>query len=183
MNIVKLQAENIKRIVAVEIEPDGALVQITGRNGAGKSSVLDSIWWALAGERSHQSAPIRKGADTARISLDLGEVVVTRHFAKREDDSVVTRITVENAEGARFPSPQNMLDSLLGSLSFDPLAFARASDREQVEQLAGLCGVDMAAIERAHKGDYERRRDCNRDAKQKLAAASQITVSRRHAGC
>ena len=49
MNIVKLRAENIKRIVAVEIEPDGALVQITGRNGAGKSSVLDAIWWALAG--------------------------------------------------------------------------------------------------------------------------------------
>ena len=176
MNIVKLQAENIKRIVAVEIAPDGALVQITGRNGAGKSSVLDAIWWALAGERSVQSVPIRKGADTARIALDLGEVVVTRHFAKREDDSVTTRITVENAEGARFPSPQKMLDSLLGSLSFDPLAFARASDREQVEQLAGLCGVDMAAVEREHKGDYERRRDCNRDAKQKRAAASQITV-------
>ena len=176
MNIVKLQAENIKRIVAVEIEPDGALVQITGRNGAGKSSVLDAIWWALAGERSVQSVPIRKGADTARIALDLGEVVVTRHFAKREDDSVTTRITVENAEGARFPSPQKMLDSLLGSLSFDPLAFARASDREQVEQLAGLCGVDMAAVERANKGDYERRRDCNRDAKQKRAAECQIIV-------
>ena len=181
MNIVKLQAENIKRIVAVEITPDGALVQITGRNGAGKSSVLDSIWWALAGERSHQSAPIRKGEDTARIKLDLGEVVVTRHFTRRAGADgapgpVTTRITVENAEGARFPSPQKMLDSLLGSLSFDPLAFARASDREQVEQLAGLCGVDMAAVERANKSDYERRRDCNRDAKQKRAAASQIEV-------
>ena len=66
--------------------------------------------------------------------------------------------------------------ALLGSLSFDPLAFARASDREQVEQLAGLCGVDMAAVEREHKGDYERRRDCNRDAKQKRAAAGQIEV-------
>ena len=87
---------------------------------------------------------------------------------------MTTRITVENAEGARFPSPQKMLDALLGSLSFDPLAFARASDREQVEQLAGLCGVDMAAVERAHKGDYERRRDCNRDAKQKRAAAGQM---------
>ena len=181
MNIVKLQAENIKRIVAVEIEPDGALVQITGRNGAGKSSVLDAIWWALAGERSVQSVPIRKGQDTARIALDLGEVVVTRHFTRRtvakgEAGQVTTRITVENAEGARFPSPQTMLDALLGSLSFDPLAFARASDREQVEQLAGLCGVDMAAVERAHKGDYERRRDCNRDAKQKRAAECQIIV-------
>ena len=145
MNIVKLQAENIKRIVAVEIKPDGALVQITGRNGAGKSSVLDAIWWALAGERSHQSAPIRKGADTARIKLDLGEVVVTRHFAKREDDSVVTRITVENAEGARFPSPQKMLDSLLGSLAFDPLAFA-AGVRPRAGRAVGR------AVRRRHGG-------------------------------
>ena len=176
MKIIKLEAENIKRIVAVEIEPDGALVQITGRNGAGKSSVLDAIWWALAGERSVQSVPIRAGEDAARITLDLGDVVVTRHFTKREDDRVTTRITVENADGARFPSPQTMLDALLGSLSFDPLAFARASDRAQVEQLAGLCGVDLATVERAHKGDFERRRDCNRDAKQKRAAAGQIAV-------
>ena len=185
MNIVKLQAENIKRIVAVEIEPDGALVQITGRNGAGKSSILDAIWWALAGERSHQSAPIRKGSDTARIRLDLGDVIVTRQFAKRAvaegapegaPDAVVTRITVETAEGARFPSPQTMLDALLGSLSFDPLAFARASDRAQVEMLAGLCGVDLATVERANKGDFDRRRDCNRDAKQKRSAAGQIAV-------
>ena len=176
MKIVKLEAENIKRLVAVEIEPDGALVQITGRNGAGKSSILDAIWWALAGERSHQSAPIRTGEKTARVSLDLGDVVVTREWARKDDDATTTRIRVENTDGARFPSPQKMLDSLLGSLTFDPLAFSRASDREQVERLSGLCGLDMAEIERAHKTDFDARTGFNRATKAKRAAADAITV-------
>ena len=68
MKIVKLEAENFKRLVAVAIEPDGALVPITGPNAAGKSAVLDAIWCALAGERSHPSVPIRKGEQTARVN-------------------------------------------------------------------------------------------------------------------
>ena len=126
MKIDKLSIENLKRISKVEITPGAdCMVLITGANGAGKSSVLDAIWWALAGERGIQSAPIRNGEKTARVSLDLGDVVVTREWARRDDDSTTTRIRVENAEGARFPSPQKMLDSLLGSLTFDPLKFAR----------------------------------------------------------
>ena len=47
MKIVKLTAENFKRLEAVEITPDGNTVLISGRNGQGKSSVLDSILAAL----------------------------------------------------------------------------------------------------------------------------------------
>lgn len=167
MKIVSLQAENIKRLVAVEIAPDGNLVQITGRNAQGKTSVLDSIWWALAGASNVQSAPIRKGADTARIRLDLGEIVVTRTFTKAKDgDKVTTSLTVENADGARFPSPQKMLDDLLGELSFDPLAFARMPAKDQLAALRRFVpDVDFEAIEAANKGDYDKRRDTNREAK------------------
>ena len=48
LKIIQLSAENVKRLIAVEIKPDGNLVQITGKNGQGKTSVLDSIWWALS---------------------------------------------------------------------------------------------------------------------------------------
>lgn len=57
MKIVKLTAENIKRLKAVEITPTGALVEVTGKNGQGKSSVLDAIWWALAGAEHIQTVP------------------------------------------------------------------------------------------------------------------------------
>ena len=177
MKIVSLQAENVKKLVAVEINPAGNVVEITGRNGQGKTSVLDSIWWALAGTSHIQVAPIRKGADKARIRLDLGEIIVTRTFGRKEDGSYTTSIAVENADGARFPSPQKMLDTLLGALSFDPLAFARAKPKEQFDQLRQFVpGVDFEALERQHRGDFERRTDINRLAKQERAAAQAIVV-------
>lgn len=66
MKIISLQAENVKRLTAVSITPDGNLVQISGRNGQGKTSVLDAIWWALEGAANIQAEPIRKGADEAQ---------------------------------------------------------------------------------------------------------------------
>src|SRR3990167_3139034 len=130
MKILKLTAENIKRLIAVEITPDGNLVQITGKNGAGKTSVLDAIWWALAGTKHIQAQPIRKGENKARVLLDLGEIVVERKFTEAG-----STLTVESIKGARFSSPQTLLDKLLGELSFDPLAFSRMETREQFDEL------------------------------------------------
>lgn len=177
MKIISLQAENVKKLVAVEIKPDGNLVEITGRNGQGKTSVLDSIWWALAGTKHIQSAPIRKGATEARIRLDLGELIVSRRFWKGKGGSDESSISVENAEGARYPSPQKMIDALLGELSFDPLAFARMDPKDQFNALKRFVpGVDFEAIANSDKGDRERRQEINRLAKQELAAAQLIIV-------
>ena len=177
MKIINLQAENLKRLVAVEITPTGALVQITGKNGAGKTSVLDSIFWALAGAGTVQPVPIRKGQKSARIRLDLGEIVVTRTFKGEEGKATTTAITVENGQGARFPSPQRMLDDLLGTLSFDPLAFARMLPREQFDELRRFVpGVDFDAIEKANAADYADRTTLNRRAKEERAVAASIAV-------
>lgn len=42
MKIISLIAENVKRLVAVEIKPDGNMVVISGKNGAGKTSAADA---------------------------------------------------------------------------------------------------------------------------------------------
>lgn len=184
MKIVKLQAENIKRLVAVEITPDGNLVPITGRNGAGKSSVLDAIFWALAGTRSHQREPIRQGQDKATITVDLGKYVVKRTFKKRtvegedgeEEQQLTTSVRVEAQDGASYASPQKMLDKLLDSLSFDPLEFARMDPKAQHHTLKTLCGLDFTAQEAKAADAYATRTDCNRTAKDRRAAAAAIAV-------
>jgi hypothetical protein len=179
MKIISLQAENIKRLTAVEITPDGALVQITGRNGQGKTSVLDSIWWAICGAKHIQSAPIRAGAQKARIRLNLGEFVVTRTFtrSKNDDEVFTTAITVENADGMRAASPQKILDELVGALSFDPLEFMRRKPDDQLEALKALVpDFDFAVHEQANKDDYAKRTDFNRAAQQLRARAGAMIV-------
>jgi len=187
MKIVSLIAENVKRLVAIEIRPDGNLVEITGKNGQGKTSVLDSIWWCLAGAANVQSQPIRKGQTEARIRLDLGEIVVTRTFKKRErkkDDpdakaetEVTTSITVENADGARYPSPQKLLDSLIGTLTFDPLEFTRADPKAQAETLKRFVpDFNFADNDKAIKEDFDERTIVNRKVKEARSAAAVIVV-------
>lgn len=177
MKIIALKAENVKKLVAVEIRPDGHLVQITGKNGQGKTSVLDSIWWALAGSSPIQAVPIRKGATKAKIRLDLGEYVVTRTFNKGKHGETTTSIKVENAEGAKFSSPQTMLDGLLGALSFDPLAFSRMAPREQFDTVRKFApGIDFDAIDALTKADYSKRTDLNRIFIDARAAAGAIEV-------
>lgn len=176
MKIVALQAENIKKLVAIEIKPDGNIVEITGKNGQGKTSVLDAIWWALGGVANVQAAPIRKGQTEARIRLDLGEIIVTRKF-KDNAGTITSSIIVENVEGARFGSPQAMLDNLLGKLSFDPLAFARMDPRTQFETLKKFVpGIDFEAMEDQNKLDYARRTDINRRAKEASIQADKIAI-------
>lgn len=173
MKIISLTAENIKKLRAVEIKPSGEIVTIAGKNGQGKTSVLDSIWWALTGTKNIQEQPIRKGESKARIKLDLGELVVERKFT-----SAGSTLTVESVDGARFPGPQKMLDALLGELSFDPLAFARMDPRKQFEELRRVSklDVDIDKLNALNASDFAKRTDVNREAKAKRAQAGGMIV-------
>lgn len=157
--IVSLEAENFKRLRAVALKPDGSVIQITGKNGSGKFSLLDAIYCAIAGKKAAPKQPIRKGAESATIKLDLGDVIVTRTFVGDE-----TKLVVEAASGARFQSPQRLLDDLWGELSFDPLAFLRAKPEDRLNTLRKLVplDVDIDAIDGANQRDYELRREWNR---------------------
>jgi hypothetical protein len=177
MKIIELQAENVKRLRAVTITPEGNIVEISGRNGQGKTSVLDAIWWAVSGTTHIQAVPIRKGENEARIRLDLGDLKVLRTFRRREEGGHTTSLVVESADGARYQSPQKMLDSLLSALSFDPLAFTRMDGKAQLETLKRFVpGVDFAAIEKASKADFDRRTEVNRTIRTLRAQAVSIEV-------
>ena len=176
MKIIKMTAENVKKLLAVEIEPDGNLVKITGKNGAGKTAVLDSIWWALAGARSHQPKPIREGAEQAKIVLNLGELVVERQFRTTADGKVTTMVSVKTVDNAYFSSPQKVLDSLLGALSFDPLAFSKMTPVDQRDHLAKILGFDAQKFDTEFQTVYENRTDFNRSVKLNKALADGIEI-------
>lgn len=169
LRVVQLTAENYKRLTAVDItpDPDNSTVVIGGRNAQGKSSVLDALWSAIRGTDAAKGTgttrPIHDGAETATVRVDLGELVVTRTW--KSDKST---LTVTSAEGAKYSSPQKMLDDLVGAVSFDPLAFTRASSKQQAADLAALAGLGDLITDTATRraAIYEERTATGRALKQ-----------------
>lgn len=177
MKIVSLAAENIKRLVAVEIKPEHNIVEITGRNGQGKTSILDAIFWALDGNKAIQSKPVREGADSGYIRLDLGDYIVTKKFKVKDDGDITISLTVENPDGAKYGSPQELLNKFLGDLTFDPLAFARMKPRDQVMALRGLVkDYDFDAAEKRSKQIFADRTDVNRTVRDLKAQIDAIPL-------
>ncbi len=175
MKILKFLAENVKRLTAVEITPTGDTVVLAGENEQGKSSVLDAIEMALGGKDHIPSRPVREGAKAGKVRLDLGDYVVTRTFTPGGGGS----LTVTNRDGAKYPSPQGILDGLVGRLSFDPLDFARMKPAEQATTLRALAKVDTTEIELARKAAFDQRTLTNRDLSQ---ASGALATMPRHDG-
>ena len=162
MRILSLKAENIKRLKVVEIYPHSNVVALTGKNGQGKTSVMDCIWFALGGTDHIPSHPVRRGAEKGVIQLDLGELVVTREFSTT---GVPTRLRVQSkSTRATFATPQKMLDNLLGPLSLDPIAFMRMKPKDQAQELKAIAKleIDPDVLDAQNKGDYDSRREENR---------------------
>ncbi len=162
--IVRLEAENIKGIKAVDITaPSVNVIRITGANEQGKTSALDAITMAVGGASCIPPDPIRHGAKIAHITLDCGEFIVERKWNDPADLSK-TYLTVKARDGKRYSSPQALLNSWIGSLSFDPLEFAGMEAKRQMEELSRLVGIDLDLDEWEiqQKGIYDERTLVNR---------------------
>lgn len=165
MKIIAMQVDNIKRIKFARIRPKGNMVEISGNNGEGKSSVLDAIDMALTGTTSIPSMPIRKGQRVGQIQIDLGDFKVVRDFTVVEGgkDPWITKLTVLGKSREKFPTPQSILDGLMGQISFDPLEFIRMDAKRQFAALSAIANLDLAAIDEQKKAAYEERRVAGRE--------------------
>jgi hypothetical protein len=138
MKIIKLQAENFKKLKAIEIAPQGNMIDITGKCEQGKTTVLDAIKSALCGTKWDE--PVRQGEEKGKVVVDLGDKIVTRTFTK----SGGGMLTVTSQDGAKYPSPQALLNSSIGKIAFDPLAFSREKDpKKQVDMLLQVVDIKV----------------------------------------
>ena len=174
MKIIRLSASNVKRLRAIEITPDGNDIVLGGKNEQGKTSILDAIQMALGGKGAVPKQPVRKGEERAEIIAELDDLIVKRTFTAAGG----TSLSVSSKDGAVYKSPQAMLDKLVGSLSFDPMAFATAKPAEQSEALRKLVGIDFAALDEERRGLYEERTAVNREGK---SLAAQFEAAPLHA--
>lgn len=162
VHITSLELENVKKVKAVALEPAAAgLTVIGGRNGAGKTSVLDAIAWALGGEKFRPDAAKRSGSvldPMLRVQLSNG-LTVTRKGPKGA-------LTVTDETGRR--SGQQLLNSFIEVLALDLPRFLGASDKERAAILLNLLGLQdqLDALEREERAKYDTRLQTGRDRDQ-----------------
>jgi DNA repair exonuclease SbcCD ATPase subunit len=179
--ILKLSVSNLMRVSAVEIEPNGNLVVLSGDNGQGKSSVLNAIWFALGGTRNICEEPIKRGKQRAETVVELTDLIVTRVWTA----SGGTSLKVTNKDGKQLKTPQELLDGLLGSLSFDPLEFSRLAGskrnedrRQSVSILKNLLQLDFSELDSKRDAAFQNRTNTNRDLE---TVRSQLSITPHHA--
>ena len=163
MKINKLEIENVKRIKAVKVEPKASgLTVIGGNNNQGKTSVLDSIAWALGGEHYKPSQATREGSvipPTLHIVMNNGLVV------DRKGKNSTLKVTDPNGKKAG----QQLLNEFVEQLALDLPKFMEASGAEKAKILLQIIGVgsQLTQLEQQEKELYQERLYIGRTADQK----------------
>jgi len=160
MKIINLKAENIKNLKAIEINPNGEIITLTGKNGAGKSAVLDSIFTTLTGQRIDDA--IRHGEDKASVEIDMGDFIVKKTWTPKGE-----YLRIEGLPKGR--TPQAFLNEIIGKLSFDPLEFSKLKGKEQMTILKELVGLDFSDLDKLEQEVYEERATLNSKIKGLIA--------------
>ncbi len=166
MRIVQLKGSNFMRLEAIELTPEGDVVEITGANEAGKSSLLKLIQWGIGGAADAPDVIIREGADKATFEADLGSIVVQRSQTHKTPTlRVIKKETIEGQEvRATLSTPQAVLDEFRNAIAFDPGEYSRLDDKKQLETLRKLTGVDTDQVDHEIRQAEIVRTNANRDA-------------------
>lgn len=163
MKINRLEIENVKRIKAVKIEPrESGLTLIGGNNNQGKTSVLDSIAWALGGERFKPSQATREGSvipPNLHIVMNNGLVV------ERKGKNSALKVTDPNGN----KGGQQLLNEFVEQLALDLPKFMESSGKEKAQTLLQIIGVgdQLVQLEKEEKELYQERLYVGRTADQK----------------
>lgn len=161
----------------------GQVALIQGRNGAGKTSILDAIKDVFQG--GSDPATIRKGCDSAEIYIELSNgYTITKVILPDGLD-----LKVRNPEGGIIRAPKTWLESLAPSLSFDPVGFLNAEPRKRAdwllskmplvfteEEMGNALGssfsgsINLEKLNEIRTGHYDKRTTINRRAEEVMGA-------------
>lgn len=163
VKINKLEIENVKRVKAVKIEPTiNGLTILGGDNNQGKTTVLDSIAWALGGNKYRPSQAHREGSVTPpHIHMTLSNGLVVERKGKNSD------LKVTDPSGDK--AGQNLLDSFVEELSLNLPKFMDATNKEKANTLLQIIGVGekLLQLEQHETKIYNERRAIGQIADQK----------------
>lgn len=170
IKINQLMAENVKRIKAVKIEPTKTgLTIIGGDNRQGKTSVLDTLAWALGGNRYKPSEPQRRDSTIPpNIRVELSNGLIVERKGKNSD------LRVTDPEGKAYG--QALLNKFVEALAIDLPKFMEMNNREKADVLLQIIGVGdkLKRLEVEEQELYNERLAIGRIADQKEKFAKEM---------
>lgn len=170
VKINQLEIENVKRIRAVQLEPSvNGLTVIGGNNNQGKTSVLDTIAWALGGDRYKPSNPIRDGSLVPpRIKLTLSNGLIVERTGKN------STLKVTDPSGLR--SGQQLLNEFVDEMALNLPKFMAQSNREKADTLLRIIGIGhtLTQLQQQEKEIYNQRHTIGQIADQKAKYAKEL---------
>lgn len=172
VKINELLIENVKRVKAVQFEPSAdGLTIIGGRNGQGKTSVLDAIAWALGGNNYKPSMPERDGAlvpPNLHIELSNGLIV------ERKGKNSTLKVTDPNGN----KSGQQLLNEFVSTLALDLPKFINGSDKDKADSLLKILGIGdvLSQLDTKENQLYAQRTEVGRIADRKKKAADEMPM-------
>lgn len=171
IKINKLEIENVKRVKAVSLEPtQNGLTVIGGRNGQGKTSILDSIAWALGGNKYKPSQPHREGSVLPpNLQISLSNGLEIKRDGKNSDLKVI------DPSGQK--AGQKLLDSFVEEFALNLPKFMESSNADKARTLLQIIGVGdkLAELEKKEQELYNERLVIGRVADQKKKFAAEMT--------
>lgn len=171
IKINKLEIENVKRVKAVSLEPtQNGLTVIGGRNGQGKTSILDSIAWALGGNKYKPSQPHREGSVLPpNLQISLSNGLEIKRDGKNSDLKVI------DPSGQK--AGQKLLDSFVEEFALNLPKFMESSNADKAKTLLQIIGVGdkLAELEKKEQELYNERLVIGRVADQKKKFAAEMT--------
>lgn len=196
MNITKIKIKNLFGIK--EYEADGSSLELSGKNGTGKSSVLDAIKYALT-NRSDREYIVHNGESEGEIIVETDNGLTIDR--KVRTDKAPYKSVKRN--GLEVGSPEAFLKELFTPLQLNPIEFMGMDKKQQNAIILDMIEYpwDMQKIKQwfgeipawvsydqnilcvlndiqAENGDYyQNRRNIDRDIRNKKAFIEEIAES------
>lgn len=170
IKINKLEIENVKRVKAVSLEPaENGLTIIGGNNNQGKTSILDSIAWALGGDRYRPSDAARKDSCIPpHLHIVMNNGLIVERKGKNSDLKVI------DPNGQK--GGQQLLNDFVEELAINLPKFMEATNKEKGNILLQIIGVGdkLFELEQKEKELYNNRHAIGAIADQKAKFAKEM---------